>query len=115
MIRDVNCNTVNNLLIVMVNKYYLKIILYFLMNINNVRTAAGASIIHTLVFVAPVDVLRWDLSAARQRAKAAMEISAEQRLSLVKTSSGAETLDSQPQVRPACDLVRVHLSGRMRF
>ncbi len=79
MIRDVNCIIVSNLLIVVVNKYYLKVILYFLTNINNVRTAAGASIIHTLVFVATVDVLRRDLSAARQRAKAAMEISAEQR------------------------------------
>ena len=50
----------------MVNKYHLDIILCFLMNINNVRTTAIASIINTLIFVATVDVLRRDLSAARQ-------------------------------------------------
>ncbi len=38
-----------------------------------------ANLINTLCFVAVVDVLRRDLSAARQRVKAAMEISAEQR------------------------------------
>jgi class 3 adenylate cyclase/predicted ATPase len=41
--------------------------------------ANPANLINTLAFVATVDVLRRDLSAARQRAKAAMEISAEQR------------------------------------
>ena len=39
----------------MINKYNLDIILYFLMNINNVRTTAIASIINTLIFVATVD------------------------------------------------------------
>ncbi len=48
----------------MINKYHLDIILYFLMNINNVRTTAIASIINTLIFVASVDVLRRDLSVA---------------------------------------------------
>jgi predicted ATPase len=41
--------------------------------------ANPANLINTLAFVAIVHVLRRDLSAARQRAKAAMEISAEQR------------------------------------